>query len=375
MHPSVDKAACSPTPVGSATVEIDCACPAARRLLKTSTMRSTLQALLCSVVATACAPIGEPGGDDGDAPDAGVGSAGATCDQAETTTTDITIAGTASFSGLPMKCWKLNGKLTLSGAAVTTLEKLGDLREVRDLVIDDTDLTKFDTKSIVEVTGDITIRYNDKLTDITNIVPKATAKSITVEYNAELVGLGGLSKAVIVTGATTIRNNNKLANLDLGRATRLEGGVLVQDNPVLGKLDLQALQSTRDFTIRNNAGLWDLGTLAALQYVHGTLTIDNNDNLSTLGNTMMSGNTAVDLGVVVSGNAKLSEIGGIAHLKYVGGTVTASGNSQLTYCEIREIDCCVNSGQVLHSGNQTSSCGVSGYSWCNQQLGYCPYMN
>lgn len=335
-------------------------------------MRTTLTAMLCSL-ATACAPIGERGSDD-EGPDAGVGSASATCDQIETKTMDISISGTAGFSGLPTRCWKLNGKLTLAGA-MTSLDKLGDLREVRDLVIDGTDLAKFDTKSIVEVTGNLTIRYNNKLADITNVVPKATSASITIEYNPELVGIGGVSKASVVTGATTVRNNNKLAKLDLGAATRLEGGLLVQDNPVLGTIDLKMLDSVKDLTIRNNTGLYDLGTFAALDYVHGTLTIDNNDNLTTLGNTMMSGNIVVDLNVVVSGNLKLTEVGGLAHLKYVGGTVNATGNSALTYCEIREIDCCVDSGQVLHSGNQTSSCGQSGYSWCNQQLGYCPYMN
>ncbi len=334
-------------------------------------MRATLTAMLS--LATACAPIGERGSRDDDGPDAGVGNA--TCDQIETKTMDLSVSAASGFSGLPNGCWKLVGKLTLSGAGVTSLDKLGDLREVRDLVIDDTDLAKFDTKSIVEVAGNVTIRYNDKLTDITNVVPKATAASITIEYNPELVAIGGVSKTTVVSGATTVRNNNKLAKLDLAAATRLEGGLLVQDNPVLGTIDLKLLDSVRDITIRNNAGLYDLGTFAALDYVHGTLTIDNNDNLTTLGNTMMSGTTVDDLNVIVNGNLKLTELGGLAHLKYVGGTVTATGNSALTYCEIREIDCCVDSGQVLHSSNQTSSCGQSGYSWCNQQLGYCPYMN
>jgi hypothetical protein len=347
-------------------------------------MRTTLQALLCSVAA-ACAPIGQHG-DDHDGPDAGVdaGSA-ATCDQIETKTMDLTISGTSGFSGLPTKCWKLAGKLTLSSSSVTSLDKLGDLREVRDLVIDDTDLTKVDTKTAIEVTGDITIRNNDKLTDLTNVVPKTQLKSLLVEYNTQITSLGGLSKAVEIAGVTTIRNNTKLATLDLSHATRLVGGLTVSDNAELTTIDLHSLQSIgdatlgHDFTIRNNAKLTSLSNLSALEFVHGTFTIDNNDALTTLEGSMMSTTindrkVVVDYNVVISNNALLHDTGGIAHVKYIGGSVSVSANPQLSYCEIREIDCCVDSGQVLVSGNQSSSCGQSGYSWCNQQLGYCPYM-
>ncbi|HEX5063566.1 MAG TPA: hypothetical protein VFV99_29515 [Kofleriaceae bacterium] len=337
-------------------------------------MRTTIKALLCSVLAAACAPIGERG-DGLDNADAGVDGAGnGVCDQYQTKTMDLTINGSAGFNNLPQSCWKLNGKLTLTGPAVTSLAKLGDLREVRDLVIDDTDLTKIDTKSIVEVTGDITVRYNDKLTDIANLAAKQTAKSILVEYNGELTNLGGLAKAEVVTGGTIIRNNAKLTTVDLGRATRLEGGLLVADNNLVTKLDAHSLQSVGDFTFRNNAALADLGSLSALRFVHGTFTLDNNDNLVSLANSITSGMGTIDINVIISNNAKLSELGGLARTQYIGGSVQATSNSALTFCEVREIDCCVNSGQVLASGNQTTTCNQTGYSWCNQELGYCPYM-
>src|SRR5512134_3138633 len=130
MHPSVDKAKSAPTPMKSPSIEIDYACATARSLLKESTMRTTIKALLCSVLATACAPIGEPGnGYDG--PDAGVdaGSASATCDSIETRSLDMTVSGTAAFNNVPSKCWRLAGKLTVSGSALTSVAQLGDLRE------------------------------------------------------------------------------------------------------------------------------------------------------------------------------------------------------------------------------------------------------
>jgi hypothetical protein len=349
-------------------------------------MRTTLKALLCSALATACAPIGERGNGDNDGPDAGVdaGSGSATCDSPETKNGDLVISSATGFNGLPTKCWKLTGKLTLSGTSITTLEKLGDLREVQDLVIDGTDLAKFNSKSPIEVTGDIAIRYNTKLSDLANITPKLGTKSITVEYNQALGNLGGLSKAVEVTGQTVIRNNNALTTIDLGRATRLAGGLTVSDNSALKTIDLHSLRSVgdavlgHDFVVRNNPNLTSLSSLYALEFVHGNLIIDNNDALTTLEGTMMSSNYAsrkvvVDYNVVITGNLLLQDTGGIAHLKYIGGGITISQNGQLTFCEIREIDCCVQTaGNWNVSGNKTNSCGQTGYSWCYPEFNGCP---
>jgi hypothetical protein len=379
MHPSVDKPTSAPTPVENPSTEIDYARATARPLLKESTMRITIKALLCSLLATACAPIGEHGGDDG--PDAGTdaGSASTVCDNYEQRSLDLTISGDAGFNGLPTKCWKLNGKLTLSGPAVTSLAKLGDLREVRDLIIDNTALAKLDSKSTLQVSSTVTIKNNPSLADLANLTLAPEVAALTVEYNSALTTLGGLSKAVVVTGATTIRNNAKLTSIALGSATRLEGGIAISDNAALKSLDLHSLASTRDFTIKNNAALTSLGSMPALEFIHGSLTIDNNDALSTLDNTMMAGSTwadrkvQVDLSVSVTNNAALTEIGAVAHFLRIGGSATITGNGQLTFCEAREVDCCVNVSSGLIDANKTTTCGTSGYSWCNQELGYCPY--
>jgi len=365
----------TPTVEKSPSAEIDYACRPARPLLKESTMRTTIQALLCSVLATACAPVGEHGGDH-DGPDAGVdgGTASGSCDNYETRTLDLTVSGTSSFTGLPAGCWRLNGKLTLSGPAITSLAKLGDLREVKDLIVDGTALTKFDTKSAVTVSGAIVVKNNSSLADIANIKAASTVSSVDVEANAALTGLGGLNQIGIVAGATTISNNAKLATIDLGHATRLEGGITIADNLAATSINLDQLQSTQDFTVRNNGALTSLGSLAALHNVHGTFTIDNNDNLASLENTLMTASTVVDYTVVITGNAKLAKLGGITHMQYVTGSVTASNNGALSACEVRTIDCCVDTGQIVASGNASSTCNTTGYSWCYAQNGVCPYM-
>jgi hypothetical protein len=383
MHPWVDKPKSSPTGAKSPSIEIDYGRATARPLLKESTMRITTKALLCSLtslLATACAPIGERG-DDNDGPDAGTdgGSASTVCDNYEQRSLDLTISGDAGFTGLPTKCWKLNGRLTLTGPAVTSLAKLGDLREVSDLVIDGTALTKLDTKAALQVSGDITIKNNNSLTDIANLSLTPYVDSIVVEYNQALTSLGGLSKAGIITGATSIRNNAKLATVALGSVTRFEGGLTISDNAALKSLDLKALVSIGNFVIKNNGALTSIGSMPALEYIHGSLTIDNNDALTTLDNTMMAGSTwadrkvQVDFAVSVTNNAALTEIGAVAHFTRIGGSATITGNGQLTFCEAREVDCCVNVSSGLIDANKTTSCNTSGYSWCNQELGYCPY--
>ena len=381
MHPEVDKAKSSPTPMKTPSIEIDYARTQAQRLLKGMTMRTTITALLCSFIATACAPIGETGGDY-DAPDAGVdgGAVNTTCDNYESRTLDLTISGDSGFSGLPMTCWKLNGRLTLSGPAITSLAKLGDLREVKDLVIDNTGLSKIDSKSQFTVSGDVTIKNNAQLADIANVTVGPLARSITLEYNGALTGVGGLSKAEVISGATSIRNNAKLAKVEMGSVKRFEGGLTISDNAALTTLNLAAVESTGSIVIRNNAALTNLGTMSNLAFIHGSLTIDNNDALTSLANTMMAGTTFnerkvwVDTTVAITNNNALTQLGAIAHFKFVYGSVTVTGNSNLTYCEIRSVDCCVDTDLIQHSGNKTTSCSSNGYSWCVAETGSCPFM-
>src|SRR5688572_1154323 len=220
MHPSVDKTKSAPTPGKSPSIEIDYARRAARSLLKESTMRTTIQALLCSLAACA-APIGGNYGDDDDvSPDAGVdGGAVTGCPAGEeiTKTMDLTVSGTSSFTNLPTQCWRLNGKLTVSGVAVSSLAKLGDLRGVKDLVIENTSLTTLDTTAPLQVEGAIRIVGNAKLTDLTKLEPSVTQiSSIVVDNNPVLANLGGLGKVTRVMGETTITSNPKLTSIALG---------------------------------------------------------------------------------------------------------------------------------------------------------------
>jgi hypothetical protein len=328
-------------------------------------MRTTTLALLVSL--SACvSPIGERE-HEGFGPDAGVDGSTATgaCDDLEIVTMNLTVSGSSNFNGLPTTCWRLNGKLVITGPAITSVAKLGDLREVNDLEINDADLATFDTKAPVEVSGDIFIHANDKLTDITNVAAKSTVKSIRVEYNAALTKLGGLSRVNVVSGATSIANNAKLSTVELGSAQRLEGGLSVTDNGALGTITLTGMQSVGNLTIARNPVLSNIGSMAAMTNIHGTFTIDDNDAITTL--SSLGTGVTIDLGLVISNNLKLADTGQLQHATRIFGTIAVTSNAALDVSYAHDIGCCVSSAGFAASNNKTTQCDGQHYCLQTQQ--------
>lgn len=326
-------------------------------------MRTKLIAL--AMLLGACvAPISDRTHDDF-GPDAGVDGGATGCDNFKTVTMNLTVSGSASFNNLPTTCWKLNGKLTITGPAVASVAKLGDLREVSDLEIYDSDLTRFDSKGPIEVSGDIYIHNNDKLTDLTNVVAKTQVNSIRVEYNPVLPSIGGVGRAAIVAGATTIQDNVKLGTLDLGSAQRLEGGLTISDNTVLTTIQLTALQSVGSISIARNPALTNLSNMSAMTNIHGAFTLDNNNALVTLGTFGTS--ITVDTNITISNNAKLADTGAILHATRIFGTVSINYNAALDVTKAHDIGCCVPTGAFGATGNKTTQC--AGNHYCLQSSG------
>jgi hypothetical protein len=324
------------------------------------TMRTTTFALV-SLLSACVAPIGERDHDDF-GPDAGVvdgQQATGACDDLKTVTMNLTVSGSSNFNGLPTSCWKLNGKLTITGPAVTSIDKLGDLREVTDLEINDADITAFNTKTNVEVGGDIYIHNNDKLTDISKIVAKSTTRSIRVEYNAVLANLGGTTRASIVSGLTSITNNPKLITVDFSSAQRLEGGVTISDNAQLQGIQLTALQSVGAFSIERNVALTNINSMSSMTQVHGAFSINDNDGLVTLGTF----GTGITFGssVTISNNAKLTDTGQIQHAGSIIGALYVNNNLQLDVSKAHDIGCCVVTAGIAFSGNKTTTCNGQHY--------------
>jgi hypothetical protein len=326
-------------------------------------MRTTTLVLLCSFTAACAGPVGSPGSEyDGPKPDAGAdaAAAGGPCVELEQVTGDLSIAGASGFEDLPTTCWTLTGTLTVAGPAVTSLDKLGDLRSVTNLEINNTELVTFDTRSPINVTGTIWIRYNSKLSNIAKLEPTGDVGSITIEHNAALTSLGGLTKVARVTGETVISDNASLTSVELGSAKRLEGGLYVDDNPVVSSIDLARLTSVGTLSIANNPALTSIKSSSLLGNVQGTFTINNNDALVSLGSLGMA--TTFSLNVIVSGNAKLTDLGELSHAQSVIGVVQITNNLALDQTRAHDIGCCVATGGYTSSGNSNNTC--AGDHWC-----------
>jgi hypothetical protein len=336
-------------------------------LIEETLMRTTTSLLLCSAVA-ACAPVGGPGELQ---PDAG-GSSDRACDNPQQLVQRLTIRSSSDVNALPRNCWELKAALTLSGPDVTNLDMLGDLRTVASLELDGTGLTKFNSMSPIDVTGDIKIHDNPHLADLANVRPQ-TATSLVVKNNAALTNLGGLSALTGVTGPVTIDTNAKLETVDLSKATKLVGALSVSNNAALTTLKLDALTSVYDLTLSNNATLTKISSLAALRFIHGTLTIQENDQLTGL-NAMSGAMTSIDNSVVISDNPVLSNLGQLTHVGVIVGSVWVIGNPKLDYCEAQPFTCCVPIGGALTiSDNLGTSCQTP--PWCWAKNNSCPFNN
>ncbi|HTR50588.1 MAG TPA: hypothetical protein VMJ10_07770 [Kofleriaceae bacterium] len=332
-------------------------------------MRTTKLAVVCSLLAPACVNV--PHADYNFGADAGSGSA-ATCSDPELVIQDLEVNGSAAPDGTPSGCWTLQGKLTVTGSGVTTLANLGQLQSVNELEVANTALTSFDTPLAIQVSGAVYIHDNAQLAAIDKVTP-ATSRidSLRVENNAALTAVGtGLVAVQSVTNQTTFLNNGKLATIDLHQAQRLEGGLDIENDGALTSIEIDALNSTADLTLKNNAVLTSI-SLGALQFIHGSLTIDTNAKLD-LGTAMTSTITAIDYNLAITNNAALTGIGNLDHAGGVIGTVNVSNNAQLDYCQARSIGCCVphpGTAEIQNDGNNQCN---SGHSWCYSN-GQCPY--
>jgi len=343
----------------------------------TSTNLTGTTALLAALAATGCAPIGGHGNGGDVGPDAG--TTAKSCDNPVVKTMDLTLTGTDSIGNLPTGCWQLNGTLTVNGTA-TSLAKLGDLRQVEDLVINGGSLTSIDMSEGLTVTRKLDIE-NSKLTSLANITLPDDASclsyldSVTVTANPSLTDLGSVADMMCVSGAVKISNNVNLAAVRLDKAQRLEGGVEISYNNKLTQLTFANVTSiTGDLVVSNNAALTSFTSLANLKYMHGSITIDSNPVLTTLPTTMQAAPApVVETNLTITNNPKLTELGAFTKLSGVDFLINISNNAALDVCEAKAVGCCVyHPGTATLKGNSGTSCAVRPYCIAGTNNN-CPY--
>ncbi|HEY1551788.1 MAG TPA: hypothetical protein VGG28_28365 [Kofleriaceae bacterium] len=353
---------------------------------------TTLSAVLASMLAIGCVPIGSTNEDRNRVDAGGSGSSDAADPDCDTSNIavqsgDFNFTSDASLTALPKSCWQLAGKLTIDGS-ITSLAKLGDLRSVGDLVITDSGLTTINTPNPLAVTGSIDIETNSKLSDLSNLSLSTGATggsastctsfltAVTLKGNTALTSMGGMNQLGCVIGLTDIESNTKLNDIDLSNAIRLEGGLTITGNTAATTLELGSLTSvTGAMVISGNTALTNLGQWSSLQFMHGPLTIDGNSALSTLAGVMNgAANGTVGTGIMIEGelsitnNAKLTELGEFQYLSWAQ-QINIANNAQLDYCEAREVGCCVidsspsNVNMAAITANKDTTCNGAS-SWC-----------
>ena len=334
-------------------------------------------ALFAALAVTGCAPIGQSNGGHDEGPDAG--TTAKTCDKPVVKTMNLTLTGSDSIGNLPSSCWQLDGTLTINGTAAS-LAKLGDLRQVKDLVITGGSLTAIDMNEGLTVTRKLDIE-NSKLTSLANITLPDDAScltypdSVTVTANPSLTDLGGVAAMTCVSGAVKISNNVNLASIRLDKAQRLEGGVEISYNNKLTQLTFANVTSiTGDLVVSNNAALTSFTSLANLKYMHGSVTIDSNPVLTTLPTQMQAAPApTIESSLTITNNPKLTELGAFTKLSGINLLVNISNNTALDVCEAKAVGCCVyHPGTATLKGNNGTSCGVRPYCIAGTNNN-CPY--
>lgn len=327
------------------------------------------------------------GGNKWTAPDAT--ATAAACDRPEIKTMDITVTGTSMTMAdkVPSGCWNLKGKLTVSGATTSLEAVLGDLRQVDDLVLTNTQVTAIDTVAPLAVTRSLEVENNPVLTSLANLALPNDAScltylgAVTVTGNQALTDLGGVAKTMCVAGLTDISNNVELAAVTLDSAARLEGGLKVTYNTRMTALSFTQLQSVGSVTITNNDALVTIGTINAT-HIQGDLLIDANKSLRTMPTISKAQTTAHDTtdvlviagAMMISNNDSLTNLGNWSYAGQVLNThsvlypnaIMIKNNKNLDVCQAREVGCCVAHSDTaqINSGNSGTSCNTGAHSWC-----------
>ena len=348
--------------------------------MRSTTLPTTLL-LVATSFATAC--VGEVGGSRKPGardPRDPVSTTGETCAKVEK---DVTIRAAADMATLPKTgCYDIYGKLTLQGAAVTSLAGLNGINSVNELDLDHTGLAAIDTKRPLGIYGKLTVTGNTKLANLRQLSFETAATGILIDGNPALTTLDPLGlddpKLAEVDGDLTITGNPALLSVPLKNLTKITGGLTISGNTTLKIVDLTRLAATGnvdladnpqltsltglaattisgDLAIRNNTALATLGTMSSLYRVTGNLTIDGNTALTNLA-AFTTSIKLVDRTLTITNNQNLADLGALKHLQLVGA-ITITNNQNLVSCRAIEIDRCVSHPTTaVITNNRDASC-------------------
>lgn len=222
------------------------------------------------------------------------------------------------------------GVLNISNnAALTNLDGLSKLTSVGTLALIDNDaLLNIDgLANIISVGGDLTIRYNDNLTEINSLAKLTTvAERLYIGENEALTNIDGLANLASV-GGLSLFANNALTNINgLANITSVGGDLSISSNDLLTNLDsLANLTSVEGYlSLGSNDTLTNLDGLANLKSVGGFLNISGSEALTNLDG--LASLTRAGEYLRILGNDALTNLDGLASLASVGSYLEIDRN-------------------------------------------------
>ena len=323
-------------------------------------MRLTTTLLALALFAAAC--IGESGAHRKPGTGSGSGS-DPTSGPCARRDGDVTLRTTADMASLPKTgCYDIYGKLTVQGAAITSLAGLNGLNSVDELDLDHTSLTAIDSKRPIGIYGKLTVTGNAKLTDLKQLSFETASTGILIDGNTVLASLDPLALAdpalAEVDGDIAITGNTALTTIPLGNLTKLTGALTVSGNSALTSLALGKLVGAGHIEISDNTRLATLGAMSALYRVSGSVTINGNPALTGLG-AFTTSLRYIDQGLTISNNGALTDLGALKHVALINA-ITITNNTSLVSCRATEIDkCTLHPIASVITNNKTASCSTS----------------
>ena len=299
------------------------------------------------------------GRDSGREPDAIVDVDGADiinsdqeCDEV---TGDIRVTANGELEDAPDDaCWDLIGTLTLQGPNVTSLASLRHLRTVAVLEIKDTNLVALDPHRTIEVLLSLSVEGNSRLTSLQGLRIVETDPlpvSLVLRDNPALTGLGDVAQVRTLTSSLVVEETGLVE----AAFPALESTLLVSfiDNEELATVELPVLDELDDLIVDKAPALTTL-SLPALDTIT-SMRIDDADALTSFDDFQKLEDITGSL--VIQNNARLGSLGDLQDLDAIGIGAAVRRNPMLSTCLVAQLDQCADVvGTIVNEDNLAATC-------------------
>lgn len=271
---------------------------------------------------------------------------------------DINLTTQAQIDNFPLlypDCDEINGVLLISGADISNLDSLIQLKSITGGlgVFNNSQLTSLDGLDQLELLeGGLGLQDNAQLSDISSLSNLDSIKGALDVNNNAILSLDGLSELVYIEGFIKLLNNNNLTDLNgLSNNLYVGGDVTITNNNSLIDISGPAIGSSFNggLEIRNNQSLTSIDGLEFITQINGLLHIEENpltslnglDSLvSCEGMIIKSMGSLTDISAIfevdtIFGSLELDGLGideldGFNELKYIEQNLLINSNMDLT---------------------------------------------